>query len=515
MEVPGPCEPMRAGLARIRACLSLCSVSILAGCQVPAARITDTEPNGVLRSPPAVLARQIVADTALQLACHPLRSGKVLLSESVDHLRAAGEGTIGKRILMPLWSAPGPVQEDRSAISPDVLEDEMCGLVGPELQPARIDLYPDPNEALTALKQIINGASRRIDVLMFQWENDSVGAAVATWLAAKAGPSLPVRVLVDGGGNLIFGEPEHRPQPDVNRVVSALAQQPHVEVIRTRNPLARFDHRKLVLVDGHVAWTGGRNFTRKAFYCQRDLSFTLAGPLVAEWQKCFDAFWEEQGGTAVGSGQWAVGSEETKPVRDSGVTDTDPMKIVPLPTAHCPLPTTANALARLVYTAPCDHQLAEVLYRAVDRAEHHVYIENFTFGDSRLIYKLAQTRRRGVDVRVVMTLTDGTRVVNGANRVLANRLLQAGVRVYIDPGMTHVKAASVDGCWAYLGSGNFDGMSMRHNRELGVAVGGGPLVRELEERLFLIDFQPDWELHHPLPVEFRDYLCEILICLCM
>ena len=59
----------------------------------------------------------------------------------------------------------------------------------------------------------------------------------------------------------------------------------------------------------------------------------------------------------------------------------------------------------------------------------------------------------------------------------ANRLLRAGVRVYLYPGMTHVKATTVDGLWAYLGTGNFDALSLRHNRELGLAVGRRPRRR--------------------------------------
>src|SRR5262249_2484158 len=150
------------------------------------------------------------------------------------------------------------------------------------------------------------------------------------------------------------------------------------------------------------------NFTRKAFYCQRDLSFTLAGPLVGEWQKCFDEFWQEQGGRK------ELRNGEIEELRNEAETRPPFLNSSISPFLNF------NTSARLLHTAPCDHQLAQVLYRAVDRAQHHVYIENFTFGDSRLIYKLAQARRRGVDVRVVMTLTNGTKVVNGANRVLAN-----------------------------------------------------------------------------------------------
>ena len=56
-----------------------------------------------------------------------------------------------------------------------------------------------------------------------------------------------------------------------------------------------------------------------------------------------------------------------------------------------------------------------------------------------------------------------SRVIDRAVRVTVNRLLRIGVRVYMHPSTTHVKAASVDTRWAYLGTGNFDNLSLRRN----------------------------------------------------
>jgi phosphatidylserine/phosphatidylglycerophosphate/cardiolipin synthase-like enzyme len=126
------------------------------------------------------------------------------------------------------------------------------------------------------------------------------------------------------------------------------------------------------------------------------------------------------------------------------------------------------------------------------------------------VYGGARGRQRRAVVRAVLTLDSGSTTFDHANRVTANRLLKAGVRVYLYPGKTHVKAVAVDGVWAYTGTGNFDSLSLRRNRELGLAVVDGPLVRELEERLFLADFRPEWELTEPLPLSPLDYLYELL-----
>jgi cardiolipin synthase len=292
-----------------------------------------------------------------------------------------------------------------------------------------------------------------------------------------------VRVLVDGGGNLVFGLPEAAPIADVNRVVCWLAHQPHVEVVRTRNPCARFDHRKLVVADGRVAWTGGRNFTQASFFGQHDLSFTLDGPLAGELAETFDHFWHEQGGSG--------GRGGTPPAGDG-------VSLAP------------NAFARLVYTAPGSHELADTISRAVDGARRHVFAENVYFSDGRLIAELIEARRRGADVRVVLTVQSNCELFNRVNRVTADRLLRGGCRVYLYPGMTHVKALAVDGVWAYTGTANFDPLSLRHDHELGLAVSAGPVIAELEQRVFLADFRPEWELHEPLPLRSGDRAADLL-----
>src|SRR5262249_39892775 len=153
------------------------------------------------------------------------------------------------------------------------------------------------------------------------WENDALGVGLAERLAARAGPHLRVRVLIDGGGNLIFGQPEGASAAEVNGALARLLRHPHVEVVRIRNPFARFDHRKLVLIAGRVAWTGGRTFDLPAFFSTHDVSFTLEGPLVTELQERFEDHWRDHGGSSGGG-----------------------------PPAPAPTPPVANAAARLIHT---------------------------------------------------------------------------------------------------------------------------------------------------------------------
>jgi cardiolipin synthase len=427
-----------------------------------------------------VLARQLLVDTAV--ASRPVKGPWALAAETGADLRAVASGVFYSRIVLPLTPPPPPLCPARPSLNPAELERELRLLAGNDLRPADVHLFVAGHDALAALHQVIDQATCRIDVLMYIWESDPLGEDVARRLAARAAAGVHVRVLVDGGGNLIHGQPAGASVAELNRVVCRLLRQPNVELLRSRNPAARFDHRKLVLADGQIAWSGGRNFTLPSFAEHHDLSYTLTGPLAAEMADVFESFWRMQGGTAA----------------------------PPLP--EPPL-AAANASARLVRTRPGQRDLASVLYRAVERARHHVYLENPYLSDPRLLAALIRARHRGADVRVVLTLEDDREVVNRSNKVTANRLLRAGVRVYFYPGMTHTKAASVDGCLAYLGTGNFDALSLRHNRELGLAVGAGSLPAELEAVLFLPDFCPVWEVTAPLPLTATDYVAEILAAL--
>ncbi len=471
-------------------------LGVLTGCRGPSLPYTVEEGCHPLPRR-VVVARQVAHDTLVELTHHPLRTCREIVCEGADHLCSLFHGGVGKRLFLPRHGAP-PVPASGQPLDLAALEQELTGLTGQPLNPAHVQLYVDGRAALCALEDLIARAQHSIDVIMFQWEADGLGEQIAARLMARAGPGLRIRVLIDGGGNMFFGVPEHACARTVNRVVCALARHPYIEVVRIRNPFCCYDHRKLVIIDGCVAWTGGRNFSAEAFFEHHDLSFVLEGPLVDRLQERFDRYWRDQDGPMGGAVRHALADACRAPAR-------------PLTGPACP----PNTWARLLFSEPGCRQLSRAVYRAIDMAHDRVYLQNVYLTDSRLVYKLAQARQRGVDVRVVLTVQSTSDIINRSNRVVANRLLAAGVRVYLYPGMTHVKAVTVDGCWAYIGTGNFDPLSLRHNRELGLSVSGCPLIAQLEEGLFLPDQRPGWEMTHPLSVGLGDYLAEMITSLCL
>ena len=459
---------------------------MLGGCHAPPAR-PAAGPAESEHSPRClVLGKQVLKDTALQVTMHPIDSGVHLVAGTVTGFGMAGRELFAKRCFIPLGGSPPPLDEGRASLDPEWLEETIAHLTHRGRQPAQIHLDIEGEDALRHLEGLIGSAQQSIDILMYLWDSDALGWNLAHRLAQRAA-SLPsdghcaaVRVLVDGGGNLIHGPPTAKTARQVNEALGWLGTQPNVEVLRTRNAMASFDHRKLALFDGRIAWTGGRNFTLASFFEYHDVSFTVEGPLVHDLSECFEETWKRSGGKA----------------RALSVSPQDLVEV--------------NALARVVGTGLKRRDLSRVLYRAVDHAFHHVYLENPYFTDNLLWCKLAKARKRGADVRVVFAKDSQSRIIDKAMRVTANRLLRAGVRIYMYPGATHVKAACADTRWAYLGTGNFDNLSLRRNNEVGVSISSGPLIEEVEQTLFLPDFHPEWEVRKPLDVTFGDYICEMV-----
>ncbi len=110
---------------------------------------------------------------------------------------------------------------------------------------------------------------------------------------------------------------------------------------------------------------------------------------------------------------------------------------------------------------------------------------------------------------MILPLVGNHGPVNKSNALAANAMLEHGIRVYLYPGMSHVKAAVFDG-WACLGSANWDKLSFRTNKELNIATSHPPAVRELERRVFDVDFEKSVELTEPFPERWSDHLAELV-----
>ena len=114
-----------------------------------------------------------------------------------------------------------------------------------------------------------------------------------------------------------------------------------------------------------------------------------------------------------------------------------------------------------------------------------------------------------MDVRVILPAENDVGIMQIGNLVMANEMIRHGIRVYLYPGMTHVKAAIYDG-WACVGSANFEKMSLRVSQEMDVAFSDAGTVNRLKQELFEADFNRARELTAPMDLNWLDPLVKTL-----
>ncbi len=401
------------------------------------------------------IVKEAVAGTLKETAHRPIRSLAVVINRSAERLGVrACEITSRLGSARPWAHGSGTGDLDARRGSPPLA--------------ATLILLPSSESAVQGLLARVGSARRRVDLMIYGWEDDPTGREVASALEAAAARGVQVRVIVDRGGWLIHNAAaaSHRPT-----FLDRLKAVPDVTVIEPADSFLRFDHRKLAVIDGRTAWTGGMILTEVARRTWENLAFLAEGPVAGQYAAVFEERWREVGGTP------------------SGPLAAEPSVPVPLP----------NANVRLIRTDTLDRSLKTTIYHAVDRARHHIYLENPYFSDTILAEKLIAASRRGVDVRAVVTLRGNVPRLNQYVTLTASRLWRGGVHVYLAPKMTHVKAMSVDGAWAYLGTGNFDELSLRNNREVGLSVMSRSVVSMLDQSIFLPDMARAEALAAPLP----------------
>jgi cardiolipin synthase len=165
---------------------------------------------------------------------------------------------------------------------------------------------------------------------------------------------------------------------------------------------------------------------------------------------------------------------------------------------------------RALYTKNFDSQIYRAQLAAIGRASSYIWIENAYFSDDAILYELAKARRRGVDVRVILPDAGNHAALQASNKVAINRMLDNGIRVYRFPGMSHIKAAVIDG-WICVGTANFDKLSLKINKELNLSTSYEPVVQELLERVFIPDFLRSDEITASMEVTFANRLTEIWV----
>lgn len=308
--------------------------------------------------------------------------------------------------------------------------------------------------------EILNGAKQSINLAVFQLEGDEVGGKVVDVLCAKAKAGVKVRVLLDELGST--SDSKEKVVEYVDRLKAAGAQ-----VIINPTPLLQgdLDHRKVLVIDGQQAFTGGMNIGNHYQREWHDQQTLVQGPAVEHLQDAFFAHWTREGGAL------PADSEKAKYYQ---------------PVAEVP-----GGSETYVVTHEGDKQdrnIKAAYLKAFGTAEKSITLANPYFADADVIKALAAAAKRGVKVQVIVPAENDMAIVKRAAQANYPDLINAGVEVYEYQGrMAHQKVAVVDGKWATVGSSNLDARSLEYNDEMNLVVLDEKFAGDVQRKMFDVD----------------------------
>jgi cardiolipin synthase len=341
--------------------------------------------------------------------------------------------------------------------------DYVASLVGAPLLVG--DVYTvlrNGDEAFPAMLAAIGEARSRISLESFIYEDGEVGDQFTQALIQAAQRKVSVRIVLDAIGGELTDETQQKLR-DAG-VVMVMFNPIRPWALEETNYRT---HRKVLVVDGNVAFTGGIGLAdhwighADSLEHWRDTQFKIVGPAVRALEASFYENWLESGGGSVPA------LDPESPPLNSGARS---LVLWSNPTSGVSNVKLLNLLA------------IAGARRSVDIQSPYIVLDESTR------WSLDDARRRGVRVRI---LTDGevtdAKPVKYASREDYQRMLDNGYEVYeFEPTMMHVKTLVVDGTFSIIGSANFDNRSFELNDEVAVAAHDQPLAASLIE-----DFEKD------------------------
>ena len=394
-------------------------------------------------------------------------------------------------------SAKGPVSERGSAAilaklkqksgAIDILDKQIAleSAIGggPLVLGNKVTLLLDGPATYAAMFAAIRKAQNHINMETYIIEDDEIGHQFAELLIQQQTRGIQVNLIYDSVGAL------STPREFFDRLrqagVAVLEYNP-INPLQARQAWAlnQRDHRKLLVVDGQVAFLGGINISsvyssgsgaRRAAKADRDkvawrdTHLQINGPVVAEFQKLFLQTWEKQRGPPLASKAYfpTLTAQGQDMVRAVGSTPDDPFSLIYL-----------------------------TLISAIGNAEKNVHITSAYFvPDPQLIKAVTGAAARGVDVKLILPSHSDSSIVFHAGRAHYASLLRGGVKVFERGGaLLHSKTASIDGVWSTVGSTNLDWRSFIDNDEINAVVIGHDFAEDMHT-MFLNDLKASEAIH--------------------
>ena len=330
----------------------------------------------------------------------------------------------------------------------------------PLLPGNKIEPLVNGDEAFPAMLAAIESAQKTISLSTYIFDNDPSGQKFVAALARAVKRRVDVRVLIDAAGTRYSWPPVtrklHHAKILFARFLPASLLTPwRVTTLNLRN------HRKILIADGKIAFTGGINIRHGNVLAEKpkspvqDLQFRVEGPLVAQLQEAF-------------ANDWAF---TTREMLDGEAWFPD-------------LAESDGVIARVIMDGPdADFEKARLtLLAALAEAQMSVKIVTpYFLPDPALITALNLAALRGVRVDIILPAKNNLPFVHWASRALWWQVLERGCHLWLTPPpFDHSKLMVVDGHWVLFGSANWDARSLRLNFELNVECYGRDFAQRME-----------------------------------
>ena len=421
------------------------------------------------------------AFAALLTSCASPQVRTLQPSESIGAAVVTATGAIsGTRAERIVGRRLGPRDEDARTL----IEAFQAQAEAPLVAGNRVKLLIDGPQTLAAIRAAIKGARSSVHVETYIFADDEVGQQFADLLIARRQAGLEVRVLYDAVGSMTTPARFFKRMRDAGVEVREFRP---LDPIRT--PLAwkinNRDHRKIVVVDGSKAFTGGINISstyesssatrpgpkQGVDSAWRDTHVELDGPVAAQFQALFLSTWTRAGGKI----------------------DESRGSLFPQ------IATQGNELVAAVASDADDKSETRIYasyLAAVRHASTRIWLTNAYFAPNKEFRRaLIDAAKRGVDVRLIVPGFTDSGLILYASRSTFDELLAGGVRIYEQRyALLHAKTAVFDTALSLVGSANLDMRSFLHNNEVNAVVVGHEFAERMEN-VFERDLKDTRELH--------------------
>jgi cardiolipin synthase len=329
-----------------------------------------------------------------------------------------------------------------------------------------VTFYTETKTAFDEMFEAMEAAQHHIHVESYIVQSDKTGGRLLELLARKAKAGVAVRLLYDAVGSFFLRRRLIKPLCKVGGHCRAFLS---VDPFRRRFQMNMRNHRKIIIVDGRIGFTGGINIGDEylgkdpRFGYWRDQHLRLEGPAVAGLRRVFIEDWD------------FATKEELKGE------------------AYFPnLPPVGDAVVQVVESGPDQEKNAnrELIYAGISLARQRLWIATPYFVPDRgILDALRMAARLGVDVRILLPLKNDATAPHFAGMYYVADLLDEGIKFYqYARGMMHSKMMAVDGAWGWVGSANLDNRSLYLNFETNLVLHSPATVQEVEAA-FEADFR--------------------------